>query len=172
MSIRCLRTGHSGGTQFEDEDDCGRFGSGARNKYLKKESFRKNLLGMTEFVSKQTAVVEARVPAQPHYSLAKFIIIKCVAMTALTIALAVLQGWAAPRFYKADQTAGFNMGLLEGALMPAALPGLLMGHDLPIYAPNNAGRPYNIGYILGINTCGTLFFGIAFWKPPGLKLRR
>jgi hypothetical protein len=127
---------------------------------------------MAEFVSKQAAVVEGRVPAQRHYSLVKFIIIKCVAMTALTIVLVVLQGWAAPRFYKSDRTAGFEMGLLEGALMPAALPALLAGHDLPIYAPNNAGRPYNIGYIFGINACGTLFFGIAFWKPPGLKFKR
>ena len=108
---------------------------------------------------------------QPYFSLAKFIIIKGVAMTLLTIVLAVMQGWAAPRFYKADRTAGFNTGLLEGALMPAALPGLLMGHDLPIYAPNNSGRPYNIGYILGINTCGTLFFGVAFWRPRGVKLK-
>lgn len=93
----------------------------------------------------------------------KLILTKAIALTALTVALAVLQAWAAPRFYKADRTAGFHMGLLQGALMPAALPGLLTGHDLPIYAPNNSGRPYNIGYILGINTCGTLFFGIAFW---------
>jgi hypothetical protein len=47
--------------------------------------------------------------------------------------------------------------------MPAALPSLLAGKDLPIYAPNNEGRPYNIGYIFGINCCGTLFFGVGFW---------
>lgn len=126
---------------------------------------------MTDSVSKQVVVVQAQVPTQPHFSLAKLIIIKGVAMTVLTIVLAVMQGWAAPRFYKPESTAGFNMGLLEGALMPAALPGLLTGHDLPIYAPNNSGRPYNIGYILGINTCGTLFFGIAFWRPRGVKLK-
>ena len=39
--------------------------------------------------------------------------------------------------------------------MPAALPGLVGGNDLPIYAPNNLGRPYKIGYIVGLNTCGT-----------------
>lgn len=127
---------------------------------------------MTEIVSKQATVVGAPVPAQPHFSLAKFLTIKCVAMTVLTLALVLLQGWAAPRYYKTDKTAGFNMGLLQGALMPAALPGLLAGHDLPIYAPNNSGRPYNIGYILGINACGTLFFGVAFWRPRGLQLKR
>ena len=51
--------------------------------------------------------------------------------------------------------------------MPAALPGLLLGQNLPIYAPNNSGRAYNIGYIFGINTCGTLFFGISFWQRQG-----
>ncbi|HXC36355.1 MAG TPA: hypothetical protein VNV43_10800 [Candidatus Acidoferrales bacterium] len=126
---------------------------------------------MTDSVSKQASVVQAEVPAQRYFSLIKFITIKFAAMTALTIGLALLQGWAAPRFYKPDRTADFNMGLLEGALMPAALPGLLAGHDLPIYAPNNSGRGYNIGYILGINTCGTLFFGIAFWRPRGVKLK-
>ncbi|HTV39466.1 MAG TPA: hypothetical protein VMF08_02740 [Candidatus Sulfotelmatobacter sp.] len=125
---------------------------------------------MTDSVSKPVAVAE--VPAHPHYSLTRFLVIKCVAMTAITLALALLQGWAAPRFYKPDRMAGFNMGLLQGALMPAALPGLLMGHDLPIYAPNNSGRGYNIGYILGINTCGSLFFGVAFWHPRGLKFKR
>jgi hypothetical protein len=138
---------------------------------LKKQSFQKNLLAMTDSVSKQATVVQTQVPEQRYFSLVKFIIIKFVAMTVLTIVLAALQGWAAPRFYKADRTAGFYTGLLEGALMPAALPGLLSGHDLPIYAPNNIGRGYNIGYILGINTCGTLFFGIAFWRPRGLILK-
>jgi len=40
-----------------------------------------------------------------------------------------------------------------------------LGQDLPIYAPNNSGRLYNIGYIFGINTCGFLFFGVGFWRP-------
>jgi len=90
----------------------------------------------------------------------------------LTLVLVFLQAWAAPRFYRPDRTAGFYVGLLEGALMPAALPGLLAGHDLPIYAPNNSGRPYNIGYIFGINACGTLFFGVAFWRPRGVRFKR
>jgi hypothetical protein len=139
-------------------------------KQLKNRLFQMTLSPMTDSVSKQVAVPQ--IPAQPRYSLAKFIIVKSLAMTVLTLALVFLQGWAAPRFYKPDRTAGFYIGLLEGALMPAALPGLLTGHDLPIYAPNNSGRGYNIGYILGINACGTLFFGVAFWHPRGLKFKR
>lgn len=105
------------------------------------------------------------VAAPVPFSKKKLIIVKIIALTALTAALGITQGWASSRLYKPDHKAGFHMGLLEGALMPAALPGLLMGQDLPIYAPNNSGRAYNIGYILGINTCGTFFFGIAFFQP-------
>lgn len=100
---------------------------------------------------------------------AKVIVIKIIALTAISLALGFTHNWASTRYYRADYVAGVRTGLLEGALMPAALPGLLMGHDLPIYAPNNVGRGYKIGYILGLNTCGTLFFGVAFWQPRRRK---
>jgi hypothetical protein len=87
-----------------------------------------------------------------------------IVLTVITLVLGFAQGWASARFYRPDYVAGFHIGLLEGALMPAALPGLLLGKDLPIYAPNNVGRGYKIGYILGLNTCGTFFFGAAFWQ--------
>ena len=96
---------------------------------------------------------------------AKVITIKIIALTAISLGLGFAHNWASSRYYRADYVAGVRTGLLEGALMPAALPGLLMGHDLPIYAPNNVGRGYKIGYILGLNTCGTMFFGVAFWQP-------
>ena len=95
----------------------------------------------------------------------KAILRKICVLTVLGLALGLAQGWASSRHYKSDQVAGFHRGVLHGMLMPAAWPGLLMGCDLPIYAPNNSGRPYNIGYILGINLCGTVFFGIGFWQP-------
>jgi hypothetical protein len=89
---------------------------------------------------------------------------KIILLTLLSAALGVAQGWAAAGTYKPANEAGFEIGLLHGALMPAALPGLVMGQRLPIYAQNNSGNPYNIGYILGINACGTVFFGVAFWQ--------
>jgi hypothetical protein len=46
-----------------------------------------------------------------------------------------------------------------------AAPSLLMGKDVPIYAPSNSGRSYKLGYIAGINGCGLLFFGLAFYQP-------
>lgn len=70
--------------------------------------------------------------------------------------------WAAPRLYRAENTAGFWLGTTHGALMPVALPSLLMGQDVPIYAPTNSGRGYKLGYIAGINLCGLVFFGLAF----------
>jgi hypothetical protein len=110
-------------------------------------------------------LVQAQVSTPAGPSQAKVIVIKIIALTAISLGLVFAQGWASPRYYQPDYVAGFPAGLLEGALMPAALPGLVGGHDLPIYAPNNLGRPYKIGYILGLNTCGTLFFGVAFWQP-------
>ena len=73
--------------------------------------------------------------------------------------------WAEPRYYKTEQPAGFWLGALHGALMPTALPCLLMGRDVPIFTANNTGRPYKIGYIAGINFCGLVFFGLSFYRP-------
>ena len=52
--------------------------------------------------------------------------------------------------------------LLHGALMPLALPNLLVGRDVPIYAEHNTGRTYKLGYTAGVNGCGLLFFGFFF----------
>lgn len=74
-------------------------------------------------------------------------------------------GWASPRVFPRDRTLGFGYGMLHGGLMPMALPSLVMGQDVDIFAPNHAGRPYKLGYIVGINICGLIFFGSAFWRP-------
>jgi hypothetical protein len=60
--------------------------------------------------------------------------------------------------------AGLGRGMLQGALMPLALPNLAIGNDVTIYSPNNTGRTYKLGYTLGVNLCGLLFFGIFFWR--------
>jgi hypothetical protein len=91
--------------------------------------------------------------------------IKIAALALFSLVLGFGYDRAAPRTYAPERVAGFFTGMMHGALMPAALPTLVFGKDLPIYAPNNVGRGYNIGFILGLNTCGTLFFGLAFWHP-------
>jgi hypothetical protein len=59
---------------------------------------------------------------------------------------------------------GFPAGMVHGILMPVALPALILGRDVVIYATPNAGRSYDIGYTLGVNGCGALFFGIFYWR--------
>lgn len=65
---------------------------------------------------------------------------------------------------RSTEPAGFVRGMLQGALMPGALPNLVVGNDVVIYAPNNTGRTYKLGYTLGVNACGALFFGWFFWR--------
>lgn len=68
--------------------------------------------------------------------------------------------------------AGFGRGLIQGALMPMALPTLLVGVDVMIYAERNTGVPYKLGYTMGVTACGAVFFGAAFarvtrWRKGG-----
>lgn len=63
-----------------------------------------------------------------------------------------------------DRPAGFGQGMVHGALMPLALPNLLVGDDVTIYSTNNTGRYYKLGYIGGVNACGLIFFGYVFWR--------
>jgi len=97
----------------------------------------------------------------------KRIATKAAVLVLLGLALGFGYDWATPRFYRPEHPADFKFGVLHGALMPVALPGLLMGKDLPIYAPVNSGRLYKLGYIAGINLCGLLFFGVLFRRPRG-----
>ena len=94
----------------------------------------------------------------------------------VTILLALTVGWTSSTAMKWDATlttpAGFGRGLLHGALMPLAWPTLITGRDQTIYAPSNSGRTYKLGYSLGVNACGLLFFGWFFtrlrrWRKTG-----
>ncbi len=90
---------------------------------------------------------------------------KVVVFLVASLLLGWLYGWASPRVFPKEAKLGFGYGMLHGALMPMALPSLLMGQYVDIFAANNSGRSYKIGYICGINLCGLIFFGSAFWKP-------
>jgi hypothetical protein len=44
------------------------------------------------------------------------------------------------------------------------MPLLAFGRDVTIYAANNAGVPYKLGYTCGVNACGAIFFGLFFLR--------
>jgi hypothetical protein len=90
---------------------------------------------------------------------------KILVFAATILLLSWFYAWVSPHAYLKDRPLGFGHGALHGALMPMALPSLVLGQDVEIFAANNSGRPYKIGYIVGINLCGLLVFGSAFWKP-------
>ncbi len=125
---------------------------------LLRGGFLEQLCRMQTPEQNQTATITSRPTL-------KEVTVKIAILVLLGLLLGVGHGWAASRLYSPARVAGFHTGVLEGILMPAALPSLLLGKDLPIYAPNNIGRGYNIGFLLGINFCGMVFFGIAFWRP-------
>jgi ABC-type spermidine/putrescine transport system permease subunit II len=90
-------------------------------------------------------------------------------LRALTIAaVAVTLGWVVQRssalLDRDASPAGFARGMLHGAIMPMAMPNLIIGQDVTLYAPNNTGRLYKLGYTAGVNACGLLFFGYFFWR--------
>lgn len=77
----------------------------------------------------------------------------------------------------AEQPAGLVRGFLHGAIMPLAMPGLLIGWDAEIYSPRNTGRTYKLGYTLGVDVCGAAFFGWSFrrwsrWRKSGAPARK
>jgi hypothetical protein len=65
---------------------------------------------------------------------------------------------------QSPRPAGFFRGVLQGALMPVALPNLIVGDDVTIYAQQNNGVPYKLGYTVGVNLCGAFFFGMFFLR--------
>lgn len=67
---------------------------------------------------------------------------------------------------------GFTQGMVHGALMPGAMPMLLIGRDVAIYTVPNQGRLYNLGYAAGVNVCGLIFFGVLFSRVSKLMRRR
>jgi len=99
-------------------------------------------------------------PARPRSNL--------LTRLAAVFLLALLIGWTLNRVAKqldrSNRPAGFARGLVQGALMPASMPNLLIGHDVAIYSANNTGVFYKLGYTMGVNACGAVFFGMFYWR--------
>jgi glycosyltransferase involved in cell wall biosynthesis len=93
------------------------------------------------------------------------------------IIVGIIVGWILNHTAKVGSTkepAGFFLGMLHGALTPCALPNLAAGFDVQIYALNNVGRMYKLGYAAGINVCGLVFFAflysqISVWRKKPKK---
>jgi hypothetical protein len=82
----------------------------------------------------------------------------------LAYAIGGLLNHVSATLHRNPNPAGFSRGVLQGALMPMAMPNLLFGRDVSIYAQNNNGVPYKLGYTAGVNGCGAIFFGVLFWR--------
>lgn len=95
----------------------------------------------------------------------KTVLKKAINLIVVGVIAGWVYAWASPHLFPRERQMGFGFGMAHGALMPIALPSLLMGNNVEIFATSNSGRGYKIGYICGINLCGLLFFGTAFWKP-------
>ncbi len=105
-------------------------------------------------------------PARPPGLLHRLRLFKVARFIVITALFGWFYGWASPHCFPGQQRAGFSWGMLHGALMPMALPSLVMGEDVEIYDATNTGRFYKLGYIVGINLCGLVFFGSIFFSPP------
>jgi hypothetical protein len=92
---------------------------------------------------------------------------RALRLVILGLVMTMFYTWAVPRFHPREGSAGFVYGLLHGAIMPMALPALIAGQNVTIYAEQNTGRNYKLGYTIGINLCGMLVFGTAFWTGKG-----
>jgi hypothetical protein len=68
-----------------------------------------------------------------------------------------------------EGAAGFPRGVVHGALSPMALPNLVVGDNVPIYANDNTGISYKIGFSLGINLCGLFFFSVLYFRLKRLR---
>jgi hypothetical protein len=99
--------------------------------------------------------------------------LQIISRVLVILAIGFAAGWILHRiessFEKSPKPAGFVRGVVQGALMPMAMPNLLVGNDVAIYAVNNTGRSYRLGYTVGVNACGLIFFGIFFWRLRRLR---
>src|SRR5262245_36228752 len=84
----------------------------------------------------------------------KILLAKSVTFIIVAAVFGWVYAWASPKVFAKEVRAGFGHGVTHGALMPMALPSLVMGKDVEIFATNNSGRAYKLGYIVGVNICG------------------
>ena len=97
------------------------------------------------------------------------ILMRLLMAVAVTVLFGQVLKWSVKLSQREERVAGFSTGIAHGALMPCGFPMLLVGQDLPIYAERNTGRTYKLGYTLGVNLCGAVFFGSVYWRLGRLR---
>ena len=109
-------------------------------------------------------MAETQAKVAPPARSARRIFLRIFWILVAAVAIGFVESTSMKLTDRAPGPAGFRRGLLHGALMPAAMPNLMMGRDVTIYAAENTGRTYKLGYTMGVNGCGAIFFGIFFWR--------
>lgn len=104
---------------------------------------------------------ELKSAAKPRWWL---IVVRLAVFIALALAVGSLLNHLAAALDRDAKPAGFVRGALQGALMPMSMPNLAVGRDVRIYSEHNTGVRYKLGYTVGVNVCGAIFFGILFWR--------
>ncbi len=108
---------------------------------------------------------EDRIPSLPHRKPGwRRILLRVLFILVLATLIGRTLNVIARSMESNSQPAGFGHGMIQGALMPMSMPNLLVGKDITIYAQNNTGVSYKLGYTAGVNGCGALFFGMFFWR--------
>jgi hypothetical protein len=97
-------------------------------------------------------------------SLLRRVLIRILSIVVAATTFSCVVGYVSREANATAGPAGFGRGLLHGALMPAAMLNLLIGNDVNIYAANNTGRTYKLGYTTGVNACGAVVACIFFWR--------
>ena len=89
-------------------------------------------------------------------------LVRLVLALGFALAVGITLRWLGHELEGRPGRAGFGQGVFQGATMPMAMPTLLLGYDVVIYAVENNGPPYKLGYTLGVIGCGALFFGTVY----------
>ena len=111
-------------------------------------------------------------PPQPiNARLWRRVLVRVVSILILAFAIGVVLNHISSSLAHDSSRAGFARGVLQGALMPMAMPNLLVGRDVMIYSENNSGVSYKLGYTAGVNGCGAIFFGFLFWRVTRWRTR-
>jgi len=105
-------------------------------------------------------------------SLGPKVLLRLLAVFLLSVFLAQLLNYSAKTVKNRQSPAGFTHGMLHGAMMPCTMPAHLIGQEVEIYAQFNDGHPYKLGYTLGVNLCGAMFFGLLYRRLHRWRLKR